>query len=183
MKESNRELELLESATSHSSGAELPAGEERELRENWLALSRLAERAAAQQHFDEAAFLAKVSDPVVTVPAASRRGWQILIGALAASVLIALLAAGYVAGERWMKSLADGPRSRPAVGERPLEHPLVAPGAVPDLRWDDSLDLRLDYVQLTMYELESARYSGDRSLQALGAQLEQFGSEIDGGSL
>ena len=182
MNESNQELQQLENATSRfPQSGPLPGTEDAELRESWVTFSRLAERADAEGPFNERAFLAKVSQSVEQRLPAPRRGWLVLLSALAASALVCLIVGGYVAGQRW--GLVGGVKSRPGVKEGRSKQPLIAQGGTPEFSWDDALDERLSYVRETLYWPESAADGGDRSLETLGVQVEEFGKDLESGSL
>lgn len=198
MNETNSELEMLSRATSN-----LPrpltelSGDEATLHEGWSALAHLAEAADAAGTFDEQAFLAKLSRALaepygMPTPSllpgqsksgsqAPRRTWLVVLSTLAASVVICVLTGLYIANQKWGNEVGSNPAvEKTHVGD---QQATAAEAADKSLGWDDSLDDHIQYVNDSLFQLESGDSIDERSYRSFGSQLEQFGKQIEVDSL
>lgn len=151
-------------------------GETVELRDSWLALSRLL--AAADGDFDGQAFLAQWPQAAARPPR-----WQDRVWALAAALLLAVTASW--AGQRHGGGVDKSPGSDLAAAANShvsAPDPSAAEGAAArEYNWDDSFDEQLTQVDEAIARLRSPWRDDDSSLLVLNEQLQQIGQELDGG--
>lgn len=194
MNEKNPELELIESATSATRGpSAATSNDEAALREGWSALSHVVAAADATDTFDETAFLTKLSSAIERDGTerrsgrspqrndGSRRTWFLLLSALAATIVVCVSAGIYFASQKWGGDTAkeNGGGKTNQIVKSDVPSNAVDEG----LGWDDALDDQIQYVNHSLYQLESGDSINDRSLRSFGSQLEEFGKEIEVDSL